>query len=227
MCTSSVLEERTVPGLHEFLFSELQEIAELKSETRILDIGCGSGAWLYRLNQCGFRFLYGIDKSETSIDTRIASIIRADLEYEKEIFEGMKFGLISAIEVIEHLENYGQLLSLVSDRLEDNGYFLLTTPNVHSISARLKFFLTGNLKYFDVNSTPTHITPILIPSLIKVLRNHDLEIREHFAYPPDGSSLLTRGIVKMAEFVLKYFVNNRYPGDINCLLIMKSRKEIN
>ena len=56
-----LLPELTLPGLHESLIERLLQLPDVGSETAVLDIGCGSGAWLARLAQHGFKRLHGVD----------------------------------------------------------------------------------------------------------------------------------------------------------------------
>jgi ubiquinone/menaquinone biosynthesis C-methylase UbiE len=47
------LSERTISGLHKNLSQSLPQITY---DTAVLDIGCGTGAWLERLSKLGFRY---------------------------------------------------------------------------------------------------------------------------------------------------------------------------
>jgi len=55
------LREVTPPGLHETLLERVVRLPGINPETAILDLGCGSGAWLARLARSGFKALRGID----------------------------------------------------------------------------------------------------------------------------------------------------------------------
>jgi len=63
---SQKLSERTISGLHEAL---IQVLPNIDCDTQILDIGCGTGAWLERLSNQGFKELYGIDLNITQCAT--------------------------------------------------------------------------------------------------------------------------------------------------------------
>jgi len=150
------LVERTVAGLHEAL---VQSIPRLSYDIPVLDIGCGTGAWLERLATMGFSQLYGVERDIKQFRTDKATCSQANLDFDDLGLGDKKFGLITAIEVIEHLENPGRLFSQVSRHLDQQGYFLLTSPNIHSVSCRFKF-LTGKLASFDEKGDPTHIYPV-------------------------------------------------------------------
>ena len=151
------LTERTIGGLHESLIVYLPK---LNKDASILDIGCGTGAWLNRLADMGYDNLYGIYADIQQIKIDRFQYRQANLDFDDLGLEDQKFDLITSIEVIEHLENPGRLFYHVSNYLSDNGVFLLTTPNIHSLDCRLKYLLTGKLKSFDEKGDCTHVYPV-------------------------------------------------------------------
>lgn len=211
------LPERTIAGLHSALLRRLPEISR---DAPVLDVGCGSGAWLERLAAAGFRHLHGIDLDEAQFKAGGASCSKGDIDSDEIELGEQKYGLISAIELVEHLENPGRLFKLVSAHLGEGGYFLLTTPNIHSLRCRLKFFLTGRLASFDEKGDPTHIYPVLLTSLQRLLPRYSLEVVERWCYPERGS-LIYRRPLKIVAAGLGLVLPDLLPGDILCLLIRK------
>jgi len=213
------LLERSISGLHSEL---VQSLPKLSYETPVLDIGCGTGAWLERLANIGFLQLYGVDININQFKSNKAVCFPANLDLNDLGIEEKKFGLITAIELIEHLENPGHLFYHVAKHLEENGYFLLTTPNIHSVVCRLRFLITGNLSSFDEKGDPTHIYPVLLTSLHRVLPRYSLEIVKKWGYPKKGS-LISRPSTKMISALLDLFLPNENPGDTLCLLVQKTK----
>jgi len=216
--SDDLLVERTIGGLHESLVRHLPSIAK---DAPVLDVGCGTGAWLHRLGGLGFTHLHGIDLDTGSFATDRATASQANLDYDDIGLGNRKFALITAIELIEHLENPGRLLFHVAHHLADDGTFLITTPNIHSALARMRFFLTGNLKQFDAKGDPTHIYPVLLTSLERVLPRHGLKMAERWHYPEAGSPtsrLSTRMLAGLARLV----VPDPDPGDVLCVAIRKA-----
>jgi 2-polyprenyl-3-methyl-5-hydroxy-6-metoxy-1,4-benzoquinol methylase len=222
------LVELTLPGLHKTLVEQVTRIPEVSLDTSILDLGCGSGAWLARLAHHGFKRLHGVDNQ--SFVTLPAqgevpfSCSYADLDNDPDLgLADAKFGLITAIELIEHVHNPGRLLRHVSRHLADGGYFLLTTPNVHSIRARIRFALTGKLAGFDptnVPAEPTHLYPVFITCFDKLLPEYGLKTVRRWTFPAAGSEgtrLLPRLLASLSASVLP----NEYPGDSLCILISR------
>jgi 2-polyprenyl-3-methyl-5-hydroxy-6-metoxy-1,4-benzoquinol methylase len=209
------LKERTIQGLHEFLVSHLPDIPRAAC---VWDIGCGTGAWLQRLADSGFTNLQGIDQDTAQFRATGASCSRANLDWDDWGLGENNFRLITAIEVIEHLENPGRFWLNISRHLANDGWLLLTTPNVFSVHARLRFLLNCKLKHFDDKGDQTHIYPVLITSLERILPRYHLHIAERFSFPPSGSPT-SRLLLRMASFLIECLVSNRYPGDVLCFLI--------
>ncbi|MBD2358435.1 class I SAM-dependent methyltransferase [Tolypothrix sp. FACHB-123] len=212
------LLERTISGLHDNLSRSLPT---LNHDTPVLDIGCGTGAWLERLASLGFSQLHGIDLEIEQFSTKKATCSQANIDYDDLGLGSRKFGLITSIEVIEHLENPGRLFYHVAKHLDTNGFFLLTTPNIHSINCRLKFLITGKMASFDEKGDPTHIYPVLLHSLSRILARYSLEIVKQWSYPDKGS-LIYRSKTQMISTILNLFLPNQVPGDTLCLLLQKN-----
>lgn len=209
------LPELAIPGLHEAI---VQSIPLSSYDIPVLDIGCGTGAWLERLANLGFTHLHGIDLDIQKFGTDKATCSQANLNDGDWGLGSQKFGLITAIEVIEHLENPGRFFCKIARHLDKNGYLLLTTPNIHSINCRLKFLITGNLASFDSKGDPTHIYPVLINSLQRILPRYSLEIVKQWGYP-DQKSLIFRPSTQFVSNLLKTFLPNELPYDTLCLMI--------
>lgn len=80
-------------------------VCELVRPERVLDVGCGRGAWLRALSEVGVRFVTGVDGDYVGGDARLLippeSFVSADLSRLTEI--PGKYDLALCLEVIEHL----------------------------------------------------------------------------------------------------------------------------
>jgi 2-polyprenyl-3-methyl-5-hydroxy-6-metoxy-1,4-benzoquinol methylase len=222
------MPELTQPGLHEALEERVVRLPGLNRETPILDLGCGSGAWLARLSYNGFKNLHGVDnQSIVGFPNQPVpfSCSYADLNSDPDLGLGEKtYGLITAIEVIEHLHNPGWLFRLVSNHMSPEGYFLLTTPNIHSIRARVRFAATGKLAGFDptnVPAEPTHLYPVFITCLDRLLCSYDLIALERWTFPPNRGRA-SRPLARIAAGVLEAMFPNDHPGDTLCVLVQRA-----
>jgi 2-polyprenyl-3-methyl-5-hydroxy-6-metoxy-1,4-benzoquinol methylase len=210
------LGERTLLGLHESLIAHLP--ASIRRDAPVLDIGCGTGAWLERLASAGFSSLHGIDQDVTAFGCSRATASKANLEEDDLALGERRFDLITCIEVVEHLENPGRLYRHVRRLLAPGGYFLMTTPNIQSLVSRLRHLLTGKLGQFDEKGDPTHIAPLLLLGLERTLPRHGLELAQLWGYPASGSIAYRKEIVLLAG-VLRCFLPDDVPGDVLCMLI--------
>lgn len=105
-----------------------------RKESKILDIGCGTGAFLYFLNSMGYNNTSGIDLSAEQINLGhklgIKNLEVADIKEFLNLNEN-KFDLIIARDVLEHFtkNEVFEILLLVANALADNGRFLIQVPN--------------------------------------------------------------------------------------------------
>jgi 2-polyprenyl-3-methyl-5-hydroxy-6-metoxy-1,4-benzoquinol methylase len=216
---SAKLAERANAGLHGSLLSRLP--TALTPDSPILDVGCGTGAWLSRLQEAGYRNLHGLDLDTRQSANAGISIQQADLNAPAWPELPGPFALITAIEVIEHIENVGNFLDNLETHLADDGAVIITTPNVESIASRLRFLVLNELKQFDTIGDPTHIFPVLTHTLPRFLARRRLHEVERWGFPDDGTTITSRGAVNLAASVLRVFLPEPNKGDNLCLILRK------
>jgi SAM-dependent methyltransferase len=155
------LNERTHPGLHAEILQHV--LAYVATRGSLLDLGCGTGAWLARLQQHGFRKVLGVDRDAEAFGLDGTDHLALDLDshFSNDIPGG--FDVITAIEVIEHVECPAGFLREARKLINPHGVLFITTPNVECIQGRLRFLLHGKLRNFedDDRTDPTRISPQL------------------------------------------------------------------
>lgn len=218
------LEERANTGLHPHILKKIESLQAART-TRILDVGCGSGAMLDRLAERGYTQLCGLDIAPP-IDARPGiTFIECDLDACTTPLADGSVDLAVSVEVFEHIENIGALLAELSRVLVPGGMILATTPNVHSLEARLRYLLLGSLKQFDRLGDPTHILPIFLYPFERILSRHGFEIADSWGFPLDGSSPTSRRGLRMAAAALRLLgVRGSPAGDQLCFVIRKRRE---
>lgn len=105
----------------------------------ILEIGCGNGFILKRLQDLGYKNCFGIEPSKDAVskaDEKIKGNISLDI-FELKIFKKKKFKFIFFFQTIDHIPIPGQFLTLCYKLLEKNGYILAFNHNVESLSSKL------------------------------------------------------------------------------------------
>jgi 2-polyprenyl-3-methyl-5-hydroxy-6-metoxy-1,4-benzoquinol methylase len=169
------IQEMAAFGLHSDVFKMLRPY--LKKEMRILDFGCGQGAFSQRLADAGMK-VDSCDIDTDQIKANVERKITLDLN-KKDIKDSIagKYDMIAALEIIEHLENPWKYISDCIELLNEGGIIVLTTPNISSFPSRLRFFMKGSLIAFekpDLNHG--HITPLSFIQLENMFSHFKLEI---------------------------------------------------
>lgn len=128
----------------------------LKNKTA-LDIGCAYGPFLSAAKD--FNMIpYGTDISDDAVDyvnekLNIKAVASAFPEIDTNKSFGIeKFNLVSMWYVIEHFKNLDSVLSKISEIVEDNGYFVFSTPSGEGVSAKT------NKDSFYIQSPSDHYT---------------------------------------------------------------------
>ena len=108
---ATTLYERTTAGQHAALLPIVKTLEGISNASPILDLGCGTGAWLKRLHDAGCRELWGVDTDSGAFGAgEIARFIAADLDGNDHLPELANFELVTLIEVIEHVANPQKLV---------------------------------------------------------------------------------------------------------------------
>jgi 2-polyprenyl-3-methyl-5-hydroxy-6-metoxy-1,4-benzoquinol methylase len=98
----------------------------------VLDVGCFNGFFVKKLLKSGFN-ARGIDfnnialdfgKRQYGLEKSISNETLREL-----IAQGLKFDIITLFEVIEHLEDIGEVLTQVAALLKERGVVIVSTPN--------------------------------------------------------------------------------------------------
>lgn len=130
----------------------------LNKEDKILDIGCGAGYFLKQLFDNGFYKIYGIDIDDYLVFPEISKVAKMsflDVSMEKIPAQDNYFDLVTAFQVMEHLENPFHFIQETQRVLKTGGILMFSIPNSFNLKSRLKFLLYGNL--VDYRKDNNHI----------------------------------------------------------------------
>ncbi len=120
------------------------------NKVNVLDIGCGGGLVSEALAKLGAK-VTGIDFVEKNINAAKFHSKYKDLkikylcyDIEKNNVEG-KYDLIIMFEILEHLDNWKNLLETTKDNLNKGGKIIISTINRNIISKYTAIFLAENI----------------------------------------------------------------------------------
>ena len=208
-----MLHTTTNCGLHDFV-AERVLARYARGGVRAADLGTGPGAMAARLSALGFEVL-AVDRDSNGFE---ANVPHVSVDFDQPDFASQlglgSFGLLTAIEVIEHVESPIGFLRNIRGLLAPGGVAVLTTPNVDSLAARSKFFLRGKIRTMDEHSEPTHISPIFFDLLRRqFLPRTGLDLREHLVFPPNGYQLTRRPLARAFRLASLVFSGDALLGD--------------
>ena len=114
-------DDLRIKALHPYKFSK---------NSKILDVGCGNGTFVYELKKIGYRNCIGIDPL---VENEIPFIVQ-----KKEFLEiEDTFDLITFHHSFEHLPNLSEILHKIDCSLNPNGYCIIRMHNIESYSYKI------------------------------------------------------------------------------------------
>ena len=133
------------------LIKKFTNVNEIDS---LLEIGVGSGFFLM---ECEKKLphveLYGLEYDPRLLEAASKKVSKCILKNgnAEEFSFSKKFDVIVSFQVIEHLYNPGLMLNQVKNHLKPNGLFIVTTPNLNGLGAKLMGEKWGGYRDDHVN----------------------------------------------------------------------------
>ena len=112
------------------------EIKEILKEVNwknklVLDVGCGTGLFAFKVSKLGPKQILGIDFSKEAIEIATKTHKNNNLQYQvldvKEIKS--KYDIIVSLGTLEHMDNPLKTLKILKKHLSKNGKIIVTSPN--------------------------------------------------------------------------------------------------
>jgi SAM-dependent methyltransferase len=186
-------------GLKDAGFDEIEgKLGGGNRRPRVLDIGCATGALLEKLRSRGWDAT-GVEISPAAdYARRERSLEVLDLPLEECAFPPASFHLVLASHLIEHLNDPAGFATEVHRVLAPGGYFLVTTPNIAGLQARL---LQGRWRsaIFD------HLYLFSVKTLSRLLLDRGFEVQRVRTWGGLAAGLAPRPLKALADRAAKRF----------------------
>lgn len=111
----------------------------LKSDAKILEIGCGNGFLLNYLYQNGYTSVFGVEPSKDAVNKASEKIkvnIKVDV-FKKNLFKVNSFDFIFFFQTFDHVHNPNEFLKEAFRILKPGGYILSFNHDIESFQAKL------------------------------------------------------------------------------------------
>jgi SAM-dependent methyltransferase len=140
--------------------------------SRVLDVGCGAGAFLHKVRDLTGCAVYGVDNSEAAaaaartahgIDVFCGDVLDAP-------FPDGFFDAVTAWSFLEHVPNPRQVLRRISQLLKSGGHCIVGVPNTASFNARV---FRDRWYHLDC---PRHLHLFSPETLTKLMQQADLVV---------------------------------------------------
>jgi 2-polyprenyl-3-methyl-5-hydroxy-6-metoxy-1,4-benzoquinol methylase len=148
------------------------QLRKLDATGSVLDFGAGEGALAKALHESGrFRRVVAADlvRFPGRFEPEGVEWMQCDLNEELPVPDEA-FDSITAVEVIEHLENPRSLAREWFRLLKPGGSLVATTPNNESWRALVSLVFRGHYAAFSDECYPAHITALTRTDLSRILR---------------------------------------------------------
>lgn len=139
---------------------------------KILDVGCGNGSFLYKMQSAGMD-AYGVEISKEGcaqakkLGIKVKCGTLEDQKYPSHFFD-----VITLSHVFEHVQNPNKTMRELKRILKPNGQIIITVPN-HSSFARWYFG-----RYWACRETPRHMFLPSPKTMRQFAKKADLKVKK-------------------------------------------------
>ncbi len=214
-------------GVHEEVGRLVDKYAPNKRDKlKALDIGAGQGALSLRIRDLGFSDVAAWELEHDKFKVKDIPVKHVDLNHDFPAENS--YDVITAIEILEHLENPFHFFRQIGHILAPGGFAIVSTPNIEGRMSRLEFLLNGNYRWFDEGAYQEwgHILPLSRWQLDRILNRAGLGIAER-SYNSRDAHLVTepgfKNTVKaLAAFAATPLMTGDYDGDISLFVVKRA-----
>ena len=231
-------------------FNVLLPLLSLLPKGKLLSVGCSTGFFMLIAKSKGFE-VYGMEASEEAV--KIAkekfglNVVKA-LSFDElpEEFKG-PYKIITAFEVLEHVDNPCKFLKDIYSMLENDGFLLLSCPPFykfenlalgyrkykwwfhdyppHHLTRWKPWTLFYALKSIGFSEVFTFTEPLIPGTVLEGIDPKEVEIRQQngksLIIPRNATSLIVTNILK------PLYLNSRFLGNFQYALAIKGKTHNN
>lgn len=211
---------RTAPGTHPAIIDML--IKNNVPKGKSIDLAAGTGSLISRLDSAGYGPLEAIELDIKNFGVKNVEPKALDLNKNFTEALGCDYSLVTASEIIEHLDSPRLFLEKIYSMIKPGGYAIISTPNVSHWLGRIQFLLTGNLKYFTPQDfeDQRHITPILDFHLRVMLKEVGFKLVE-FRCTSSSWGILLKAMLFPFRLFFYLLGSKNIDGNVNIYLVQK------
>ena len=231
-------------GRRNIIKSQIRKL-NLKKESEILEVGCGTGGNIELLTKFGNVSAFEMNEYALRTSKKIAKKINFSIELSPGYcpdnipFKEKKFDFICMLDVLEHIEEDDTTISNLKNKLNENGHILITVPaynwlwskhdeiNHHkrrySKGSIKKLIQSKNMKLIKLSYFNSFLFPIAAAvRLLDLEKNIDeREINKNSVNNRIFNWLLTK-IFSFERHLIKFF---SFPFGLSIILILKNEKK--
>lgn len=186
---------------------KIRKIKKYKNKGKILDVGCGNGAFLFHITGSKWE-CYGVEKHPEGFKAVSSSnkINLYNCDFADCELENNNFDVVTMWHSFEHFYNLHSILKKCHRILNEKGILVMDVPNIDSIG----FKLAGS-NWFHLDA-PRHLNHFNIKTMELLLKNNNFEIIKTYypflEFPFDLSHSLFRGnmILKIFSFPIIFLI---------------------
>lgn len=138
-----------------------------KSTISILDIGCGTGDFLFRAKEEGWK-VFGFEPNEKA--KAISKSKKINLIDDLDSYQKHSFDVITMWHVLEHVPDLDKQIKQIKSLLKPDGLLIIAVPNYKSYDAN---FYKSDWAAYDV---PRHLWHFSKTSIKKIFENYQMQL---------------------------------------------------
>lgn len=190
-----------------------------------LDVGCHHGQFIH-LTKTEFecRFV-GMDDWELKKEMPFVQFEYHPVDLAKDDWPSLVSGkqkVVSALEVIEHMVDTEKFLRNIREVLVDDGYLVISTPNISSLRNRMTVPFGAYPAYLEYKNVIHHVRLFNKTKLVQFLADHGFETLKCIGVNFLPEKLLKLTLVRR----LSEIAADTFPGLCGNLVIIARKKSV-